>query len=281
MQQKAFFLVLFAALLSGVSGIIVRFMEIPATSMAWLRMATPTIILLCYLLYRRQTIFKEGYKVMLGASVINAGRMFFFFLAYIHTTIANAIIVLYTWPIFAVILSAFFLKEKISTKQVILLILSFVGILVVYAGHEISIDNSDFKGLTAGVLCALLYACTVVIFKSKSGSFDPSETIFFQNVVGAFIFLPLFLTNEPIPRPTDWALGITHGIVIGIIMFMSFFHGLRHIKASTASMITYVEVVSAMTLGYFVLGETLTVNMMIGASIIIGSTLLLQNRKKT
>jgi len=254
-------------------------MEIPATSMAWLRMATPTLLIGIYLLCRQEVIFKAGYKVMLGASAINAARMIFFFLAYIHTTVANAIIVLYTWPIFTVILSVIFLREEVSNRQKTLLLGSFIGIVIVYSGHDISFSNSDFKGLTAGIICAFLYACSVIIFKSKAKTFDPFETIFFQNLLGAVIFLPLFMTNTPAPRPLDWGLGLTHGIVIGIIMFSAFFYGLRHIKASTASMITYIEVVSAISLGYIVLGERLTLNMAIGSAVIMTSTLLLQRQK--
>ena len=200
MQQRAVYLVIFAAILSGISGIIVKYMAIPATSMAWLRMATPTILIGAFLLYRGKNIFREGYKLMLTASVFNMIRMFFFFLAYIYTSVANAIIVLYTWPIFTVILSIIFLKEKVSRRQIFLLFISFIGIIVVYAGHELSFDNDDFKGLTAAICCAFFYAFTVIIFKSRSGEFDPFETIFFQNSLGAIVFLPFFITNDPSPR---------------------------------------------------------------------------------
>ncbi len=280
MKRYAFYLVVFAALLSGTGGLFVKFMEVPPSSMAWLRMTAPTILIGLYLLYRGKSLIRKGYKMMVAASFINSARMLFFFMAYMYTSIANAVIVLYTWPIFAVILSSIFLKEHISKKQIGLLLLSFTGILVVYAGHEFSFNNDDFKGLTSGVICAFLYACTVVIFKSGSTAFDPAETIFFQNFSGAFIFLPFFITNDPAPRLLDWALGTGQGVIIGIIMFGSFFYGLRHIKASTASMIAYIEVISAMILGYLILGEILTINMTIGAALIVLSTLLLQLKKK-
>ena len=280
MKRYAFYLVVFACLLSGTGGLFVKFMEIPPSSMAWLRMTTPTLLVGLYLLYRNQSIIKPGYKKMITASAINCARMFFFFMTYKYTSIANGVIVLYTWPIFAVILSSIVLKEVISKRQIGLLLLSFAGILVVYAGHEFSFNNEDFKGLTSGVLCAFLYACTVVIFKSGSSTFDPYETIFYQNFLGAFVFLPFFIFNDPAPRLLDWILGTGQGVIIGVIMFAAFFFGLRHIKASKASMIAYIEVISAMILGYLVFGETLTINMMIGASLIVCSTLLLQLKSK-
>lgn len=278
MRQKAFYLVVGAALLSGISGVIVKFMAIPATSMAWIRMATPTIIIGLWLLYKGRNILRPGFKMMLTASVFNTIRMLFFFLAYIYTSISNTIIVLYTWPIFAVLFSVIFLKEKVSIRQYALLFTSFLGILIVYAGHEFSLADDDFKGLTAGVICALFYSLTVIIFKSKTNEFDPFETIFFQNFLGALVFLPFFVTNTPVPRPLDWTLGLTHGVVIGIIMFTMFFYGLRTIKASTASMITYIEVIAAITFAYLMLDEVPRPNMIIGAVLILFSTLMLQKK---
>lgn len=281
MQAKdhALSLIVFAAILSGISGILVKFMDIPATSMAWLRMGTPTVIMGAYLWYKGSSILKPGYKTIMMAGGLNVLRMLFFFLAYIYTSVSNAIIVLYTWPIFAVILSIIFLKEKVSKKQLFALLLSFVGILIVYTGHDISIENSDFIGLTCGIICAFLYACSVIIFKSKSKSFNPFETIFFQNFLGLFIFLPFFFIDLPKTSLQDISIGLTHGVMIGVVMFTAFFYGLKYVKASTASMITYIEIISAITLGHLILGERLTSNMILGAAIIIGATLLLQNKK--
>ena len=279
MQNRAFSLVVFAAVLSGVSGLIVKYMEIPATSMAWIRMATPTLLIGLYLLWKGANLIRSGLKFMITASLFNVIRMWLFFITYIYTSISNAIIVLYTWPIFAVILSALLLKERVGRIRIILLLTSLTGVIIVYAGQNLSLQDDDFIGLTAGVLCAFFYACTVVIFKSQSNTYSPIETIFLQNLLGALIFFPFILINDPSPTNLDWTLGITHGILIGILMFSAFFYGLKYIKASTASMIAYIEVISAMSIGYFIMNDTLSRNMIIGAVLIVISTALLQRTR--
>jgi len=273
-------LVVAAAILSRFSGILIRFMSIPPTSMAAVRTGIPVLIMGIILIYQGQSILKPGFKWMLGASAINVLRMYTFFMAYIYTSIPNAIIVLYTWPIFATILSVIFLKERISRRQVGLLVLSFIGILIVYSDQTISIENRDFIGLTAGVVCAFSYASTIVIFKSRTGNYKPTEMIFYQNLLPAIVFIPFLFLNVPTPTVLDWQLSISHGVIIGVIMFFMFFHGLRLLPASLTSMITYVEVVAAMLLGYFILGEALSGAAIIGAILIILSTVLLRLPEK-
>ncbi|MEL6122723.1 MAG: DMT family transporter [Bacteroidota bacterium] len=278
-QKHAFSLVVFAALISGISGILIKFMSIPTTSMAAVRSGTPVLVTGVYLVFVGRSIIKEGYQTMLGASVINTARMFLFFTAYIYTSIGNAVIVMYTWPIFATILSALILKEVITRNQVLLLILSFIGILVVYADKEFSLADRDFIGISAALGCAFCYALTIVIFKSKSKHYGPAETIFYQNLVPALLFLPFLLSSRPWPSNMDWALSLTHGVAIGVIMFLAFFSGLRHLNASRASMITYLEIISAMLLGYIFLGETLTTTTIIGGGIIIFATVVMRLSK--
>lgn len=90
------------------------------------------------------------------------------------------------------------------------------------------------------------------------------------------MFIPFFIFNEPIPTALDITLGVSYGIMVGIVAYSFFFFGLKYLDASKASMLTYVEVVSAVFLGYLVLGEVLSWNMIVGGGCIILSTILLR-----
>lgn len=103
-----------------------------------------------------------------------------------------------------------------------------------------------------------------------------NEIVFYQNLLGAFIFLPFFIFNQPFPTSFDIGLGVFYGVLIGIIAFSLFFFGLKNLPASRVSMLTYTEVISALLLGYFWFGDVLSSNMLIGRTCIILSTLLLR-----
>lgn len=275
MQQRAFGAVVIAAIMAGSSGVFVKHMTMSATTMSFIRTLVPTVLLGSLMWYQGTRFFRGNYRLMLGASVLNALRMYFFFTAYLYTSIGNAVIINYTWPIFVTIFSIFFLREVVSKGQLALLGLAFAGILVVYANQEFSFENRDFVGMMAALGTAITHAIGITIFKKESDNYSRTEIIFYQNCMSVVIFLPFFLYN-PFPELQNWTIATSHAVLLGIIGFHFFFYGLRHLKASVASSITYLEIISALLFSYFWLHEEITVNMLVGGGLIVLSTLLLR-----
>jgi drug/metabolite transporter (DMT)-like permease len=277
MKNKAYFAVILAATIAGASGVFVKNVAIPATSIAFIRTTLPTILIGAYLLATGTQLFRGNYRLMLSGSVFNAIRMYFFFIAYIYTSMANAVIIAYTWPIFGTLLSILFLKEKVSKRNIGLLTLSFLGILIVFSNQSLTFENRDFIGMSAALVMAITYAASVVIFKKGRGDFSISETIFYQNLVGMFVFFPFILKNVPSPTVRDVSIISCYAILIGLIGYSLFFYGLKRLKASTSSMLSYIEIVSAFCFGIFLMGETPTWNVLLGGLLIIITTFLLRN----
>lgn len=282
MKQKALYAVIFCALLAGVNGLLIKYMtSLPASALAFLRTAVPAIILLIWLLKQEESLFRGSTKKMLFASALNALRMYLYLLAFKLTTIGNAVIILYTWPIFVTILGILFLKEHVSKKHILLIAIAFIGLIISSSGKSFSFENTDLLGMLAAIASAFGYAVTVIIFKSESKNYHRNEMIFFQNVLGVFIFLPFFMIHYPNIEPLHLATGVFYGFLIGIVIFSLFFFGLKYLDASLASSLMYLEAVSAIILAYVILGESLTGEMIIGGSLIIGSSFLINRLPKT
>lgn len=274
--QLAFYAVIASAIMAGSSGVFVKHLHIPATSISFIRTALPTFILGLVMLAAQIPFFRGNYRIMLVASVLNAIRMFCFFTAYLFTSIGNAVIILFTWPIFVSIFSVIFLNERISHRRLILLVLAFAGIVIVYTDKPFSFESQDFMGMTAALGAALAHALAVIIFKTESQNYSRIEIIFYQNLMSSFIFLPFIIFNEPLPTQNDLLIASSHAILLGIISFNFFFYGLQRLKASTASMLTYLEIISALLFGTFWMNEVITWNMVVGGLIIILTTALLR-----
>ncbi len=272
MNQRAYVAVISCALIAGFGGVFVKGFTIPATSIAWFRTAIPALILGGWMLVKGISFFRGNWKLMLGASVLNTIRMYLYFVAYIYTSIGNAVLIFYSWPIFATIYSSFFLKEKISKQQIGILLLAFLGIIVAYSNQTFSFGNKDFVGMAAAIFSAAIYAMTVILFKKETNNFHRNEIIFYQNFTGLIFYFPFFFFVNELPTAADWTLGIVYANLIGIIGFGLFFYGLKYLKASVASALMYIEVVSAIILSYVWMGDQLSWNMIIGGGIILVSS---------
>ena len=188
--------VVLATIVFGTSGVFVKYLNLPATTLAFFRCFVPAVLIFGYFLINKRNLFRGNYKNMLFASTLNAIRMFFYFIAYNFTSIGNAVIMLYTWPIFASLFGTIILKEKITKKNRFLLSLAFIGIVLVFLNKEISFGNKDFIGMGAMLLAAMIYSLSFVIFKKELKTYTHFETVFYQNLVGAVVFIPFLFINH-------------------------------------------------------------------------------------
>src|SRR6056297_1839441 len=88
--------VVIAAIIWGSSGAFVKYLGLPAPVISFFRLGVPTLFLGLYFLARRQPIFKDNIRLLLIASVLNAVRLFFYFIGFLKAPIGNAIMILYT-----------------------------------------------------------------------------------------------------------------------------------------------------------------------------------------
>ena len=88
------------------------------------------------------------------------------------------------------------------------------------------------------------------------------------------------MDNVAIP---ELGIAVFYAALIGLGVFSLFFFGLKYLNPTTATSLMYLEVISAVLLSYFVLGEQLTWNTYLGGSFILMSSFFISrlNRKLT
>ncbi|MBW2367945.1 MAG: EamA family transporter [Deltaproteobacteria bacterium] len=275
MKFNPYIEIILATVLWGTGGVFVKFLSLHPVTLSAFRLAFPALCL-ALLITVRKGWGKQDKRMLLLASVLHGARMPFYFMGYMYTTLSNAIIILYSWPIFATLFSALILKETIAKRNLIFLGVAFAGIIIVFSNQELSFTNRDFIGMSSMLLVAIVYAVTVIIFKSESGKFSHYEAVFYQNLVGAVVFLPLMFIMVPLPSIKQTVIALIYASLTGIFAFSLFFSALRRIKASTASIFTYNEVLTTCVFGIIIFKEKLTLPILVGGSMILLSTLLLK-----
>lgn len=276
MKLNPYLKVILAILIMGSSGMFVKLLHLTPITLSFFRMAIPSVLLFFYFTFQGINLFRYPVGLMMMGSILNAARIFLFITSYTYTNISNAVIILYTWPVFATVFSMIFLGEKVPLRNKFLLLLPITGIMLMFINQPFSTQNDDFIGMSAMLLSALLYAVTIIVFKKESHKYSGFETVFFQNLAGGFIFLPFFIQGNLSFSWEQLLMVLFFTVLIGIGAFGLFFSALKKIKASTVSFMTYLEVLIATLYGVLVFDEKLSWNIIIGGSLIIISTLLLK-----
>jgi drug/metabolite transporter (DMT)-like permease len=222
MNSRAFWAVFISAIIAGTSGLFIKGMSINSISQTGLRMAVPAIFTIIWMLGTRTPFFRGNWKKMLGISVLGTLRLLLFFLAYNLTTLGNAVIMFYTYPIISAALGYLILREIVSKRQQTLLFVAFLGILIVFSGKEFSFENQDFLGMLAAMGSAFIFALNVVLFRSETKNYSEKEMLFYQNFVGFVVLMPFFEFDSA--TTLDYTLGISYGLLIGILKYFFSLH---------------------------------------------------------
>lgn len=281
MKNMALAAIVLCGIIAGTNGVLIKSMSsMSAGAIGFFRTFIPALFLFLLMLRSEKSVWRGNNRKMLVASSINAGRMYLYLIAFIYTSIGNAVVLFYTWPIFTAIIGMVYLKEKVSLKHMLLLLSAFVGLVVIYSEKSFSFEDRDFIGMVAAVGAALGYSITVIIFKSESDNYHRNELIFFQNLVGAFIFLPFFILDFPSIETSHLSIAVFYAFLVGIVIFSLFFYGLKILPATMASSLMYLEVVSAILIGVFFLGESMSIRMIVGGVMIIASSFSLTQMRQ-
>lgn len=276
--MKPYLSIITAAIIFGSSGVFIKTLQLPVSTITFFRMVVPFALMSLVFLLRKKPFPSINDKPMLLASFLNAIRLFFYFAGYAYGNISTTVILLYTWPVFATLWSCLFLGEKLSLYRLGLFTTTFVGVTLITINQTLSLSNHRFTGAVFILLSAFIYSMTIVIFKKKSLRYDPLETLWFQNGLGSFLFFPFLVMNRPFPLLWQSGLASVYAGLIGVVGFGLFFFGLRHIDASRASFLTYVEVVSGIFFGVVFFHETLSWNIVAGGSLVLLSALALSRK---
>lgn len=215
--------------------------------------------------YRKEIpeIKRLKYPMILGVfSLLNT---FTYFYAFKYTTIANAVLTHYTAPIIVAFLAPVFLKEIITRRIILVILMASVGLWVMLNGF--SFQEGHMAGIIAGLASGLAYAIIIIYLRIQSKNFHPLVLAFFSNAVIALLLAPFV---REIPFHAVWSfliMGIVHSTIAPIL----YFKGLQLVEANKTAVLGYLEPVCAIILSIFFLNEHPGINSIIGGILIIFS----------
>ncbi|RZM80138.1 EamA family transporter [Pseudoalteromonas rubra] len=209
-------------------------------------------------------------SIVLG--LLNIGGFFYclFVAAYLLPG-GVAALVMSCQPIIVMLLGALLLKNKLKARQFVACLIGALGVSLLVLEPNMALPTA---GVIAGLAGAVSMATGIVLTKRWGKPTDVSLYTFtgWQLVVGGLFLLPIGLVQEGFPSEltVNNIIGYTYLSLIGaLVAYVLWFKAIEKLPVVTVSFISFASPLSATLLGYFVLGEVLTLSQILGACVIV------------
>ena len=212
---------------------------------------------------------------LLGSS----GNLLPLFYGFSLTTSLDGTIISSTSPIITALACHYFLRERVTRREQLGLIIAFIGSAIVVV-QPLFETGQIFTGSMAGNLLVLLgnFTWTGYVILTKKGLRDNLSPFFLTTsmfFLGFLSLLPIFLLRLPTIGYQLSAisysahLGVIYmALISGALAYFLYQKGQKSIEASEANMFSYLSPLFAFPLAYFWLRESLTIYMLAGSAVI-------------
>jgi len=253
-------------------------------TIVFIRLLFSVILMTSFLIVTRSymKIKKTDRKLFLTLALFEP---FFYFLGesfgltYVSATVCSVLIS--TIPVFATLNAWLIFKERLKVINYAGIVISFIGVIIFVLNSDGSI-SFNIKGLgllTLAVLSAVGYSLTL---SRLVGTYTPVYIVNVQNLIGAILFLPLFLIfdfKHFISTPFTFNMFkpiIELSIFASCGAFILFAYSVRNMGITRANVFSNIIPVFTALFSFILIGEKLTFQNVLGMAIVIAGLFMSQ-----
>lgn len=189
-----------------------------------------------------------------------------------------AVVLLYTSPVWVMLMSAVAFKERITPKKLVALLMTVVGCALV-AGIVGGAVQLTPLALAIGVASGIFYALYSIFGRVALEKYDTMTVTFWTFAVGAVA--SLFVSDHAgtisiaLGSPILWLLFLGIGVLCTIVPYLLYTLGLKNMETGRAAILATSEPLVAAVLGIFAYGESAGPVKIAGMALILASVILL------
>lgn len=208
-----------------------------------------------------------------------AATWFLIYFAIMNTSIANAVLGYMTTPIFVITLSPFLLKEHINKPIAAALFLALLGVLLIFDPQNL-IRAIAPVGIISGIFAGFASAMVEIIGRKLKDLYGPFSLTFLGTSMGMLFMFPTFLvTGLIIPDTTSVIVILLLGLG-GVSGSTLLYYGLKHIPASSASIVLLLEPFVSIVAAFIIFIEVPSILTILGAVLlVVADIIIIQNQR--
>ena len=284
-------LIIIAGIFWGSMGIFVRRLNAEgfgSIQIVAIRLTLAALLFCIILLIKDRRGFKISPKDIPLFLGLGLGSILFFTICYFTAitlmSLSTAAILLYTSPVWIMLMSIVYFKEKMNVRKIIALTAAFAGCVLVSGISGGKMTLSGFLiGLGAGIGYGL-YSILGTVALKKYSPFTVTTYTFVIAALGSWI----------ICRPKDMILKFSASsntglliafcfltaVITAVIPFLCYTLGLQSVEASKAGIMATIEPLVATVIGVVVFTEPLTILSGLGIILILSAVIILNVKVK-
>ena len=284
MKTKAYLYIICAAALWGLIGLFVKHLSalgFTPIQIVALRSIASAICATAALLPSAKGLFHIDWHdswMFIGTGVMS---LTFFNYCYFNciaaSSLAVAALLLYTAPIFVMVMSVFLFKENFTTKKAVALVMTFAGCGCVTGAFSGSL-NLTFMGLLYGLGSGFGYALYSIFGKYAVEKYTSATITVYTFYFSSLAALPIadFPSNTFNQLNAAAILNVLGlGLVCAVIPYLLYNKGLVYVDPGQASILATIEPFVAAVIGICYFQEPLTAQKLVGMGLIFAAIILL------
>lgn len=282
-------LIILAGIFWGLMGLFVRSfaaLGISSTPVAFLRLGFGALIFALIIFIKDRSLFRIKLSRLPLFLALGVCSLSFFTVCYFKAIdmmpLSTAAILLYTSPIWVMLMSALFFKERISAGKLLALAMAFGGCVLV---SGISGGGLSLAALLCGLGAGFGYALYSILGTVALREHEPLTVTFYGFLFGALGCLiacgPANLVSVVAAAPAAKLLWLipASALISAVIPYLCYTQGLKTVEAGKAAVIATVEPVVATLLGIVMYHEPLSVAALCGILLVLGAIVVLNVKK--
>lgn len=283
-SKISYILIASGASLWGTIGIFIKALYgngLSSMEIVTLRAVSASLILIIYSLLKDRSLLKIHYKDLgyfAGTGILS--MVFFnwcYFTTIEETSISAAVVLLYTAPLFVIIISKSVFNEPITLQKIAAMIITIAGCSLISGllpGFNLHISA---KGLLTGIGSGFGYALYSIFAKAAGKKYAPITITTYTFIFAAsFLLAGSFLFSG---REIDFSKSlILYTAALGILptamAYILYTSGLKYVDTGKAAIIANIEPLVAIFIGTAFFGDRMTLYQAAGGMLILLSVLI-------
>lgn len=257
----------------------------PSNVLFW-RFGLAWLIIACVMLFRKESlrVTAKEFGVVSALGILFMASSLTLYMSFTLMDVGVASTILFIYPVLTAILMALFFKEKATPATILAIVLSFVGVMLLYwRGNGATLST---LGIILVLLSALTYAVYIIVVDRSNiqmSSFKINFYVLIYCTLGNIVYS--LCLGQPILIPasaTSWFYVGWLAVVPAIMALVMMVYAAKYIGSTPTAIMGALEPLTAVLIGIFLFKEQFTSRLAIGILLIFSAVIItaLQSNKQ-